>query len=114
MWKAISAIAVAAMMAGAISLLPGSDVSASAPTISAKNDRADLPQSCTQQGWPYYQTACLHDEARNAGRVLNVRVVSTDRIPQDDSNTRADLIPYWPVALAELQIATPLWARGTK
>lgn len=114
MWKTISAIATAAMIAGAISLLPGSDVIASAPAASAKTDRADLPQSCTQHSWPYYTTACLRDDSRNAGRVLKVRVVSTDRVAQANPNTHPDLAPHWPVALAELQIAVPGWARATK
>jgi hypothetical protein len=114
MWKTISAIAAAALIAGAISLLPGSDVEASAPAASVKTDRADLQPSCAQQGWPYYKTACLHDDSRNAGRVLKVRVVSTDRVPEANPNTRHDLTPHWPVALAELQIAVPVWARGTK
>ena len=51
----------------------------------AKADRADLQQSCDQQGWPYYETACLRDDSRNAGRVLKVRVVSTDRIAAGQS-----------------------------
>ncbi len=113
MWKTISAVAAAALIAGAISLLPGSDVNASVPAPSAKTDRADL-QDCAQQGWPYYKTACLRDESRNASRVLTMRVVSTDRVPQANSNTRSDLAPHWPMTLAELQIATPAWARGTK
>lgn len=114
MWKTISAIAAAAMIAGAVSLLPGSDVNASAPAVSPKTDRADLQQSCAQHGWPYYTTACLRDDSRNAGRVLKVRIVSADRIPQANPDTHPDLTPHWPVALAELQIAVPAWARATK
>jgi len=113
-WRTISAVAAAATIAGAASLFHGSDVNASATAPSAKTDRADLPQSCTQHGWPYYQTTCLRDDSRNAGRVLTVRVVSTDRIPEANPNTRPDLTPHWPVALAELQTAVPVWARGTK
>ena len=115
MWKTISAITAAALIAGVFSLFHGSDVNASAPaTLSAKADRADLQQSCAQHSWPYYQATGLRDDSRNAGRVLKVRVVSTDRIPQDNPNTNPDLAPHWPVMLTELQIATPAWARGTK
>jgi hypothetical protein len=111
MWKTISAVAAAASIAGAITLVQGSDVNASAPAASAKTDRADLQQNCDQQGWPYYQIACLRDDTRNAGRVLSVRMISTDRVPQANPNTRLDLAPHWPVMLAQLQIAAPAWAK---
>ena len=114
MWKTISALAAAAMITGALGLVHGSNVKAGPSAPSAKADRADLQENCTQQGWPYYQTPCLRDDSRNAGRVLTVRLVTTDRIAQRDPNTRADLAPHWPVTLAELQVATPVWARGTK
>lgn len=114
MWKTISAVAAAAMIAGAVTLLQGSNVEASAPAASAKTDRADLDLNCTQQGWPYYKAACLHDDNRNGGRVLRVRVVSTDRVPQANPHTQPGLAPHWPATLAELQIAVPAWARGTK
>jgi hypothetical protein len=115
MWKTISAISAAAMIAGAVSLFHGSDVNASAlGALTAKTDRADLQQSCSQHSWPYYQTSCLRDDTRNAGRVLKVRVVSTDRVPQANPNTDPDLAPHWPVMLSELLVAAPAWARGTK
>jgi hypothetical protein len=115
MWKTISAVAAAALIAGVFTVFQGSDVKASAPAaVSAKTDRADLQKSCAQHSWPYYQTSCLRDDSRNGGRVLKVRVVSTDRIPQANPNTNIDLAPHWPVMLTELQIATPVWARATK
>jgi hypothetical protein len=125
MWKTISAITAAALIAGTITLFQGTDVNASAlaalsakttsaMTVSAKTDRADLQQDCDQHSWPYYRTTCLRDDSRNAGRVLKVRIVSTDRIPEANPNTNIDLAPHWPVMLTELQIATPAWARGTK
>ena len=111
MWKTISAITAAALIAGGITLLQGSDVNASAPAASAKTDRADLQPNCEQQGWPHYQVTCLRDDGRNAGRVLSVRVVSTDRIAQANPNTKLDLAPHWPVMLPQLQIAAPAWAK---
>jgi hypothetical protein len=113
-WRTLSAIAAAAMIAAMVSIMPGSDVNASAPAASAKADRADLQQDCGQHSWPYYKTACPRDDNRNAGRVLKVRVVSTDRVTEANPNTRQDVTPNWPVTLAELQIATPAWVRGTK
>jgi hypothetical protein len=127
MLKAISAIFAVAAIAGAVTLFQGTDVKASAlaalsaktsamtsAVTPAKTDRADLQQDCAQHSWPYYQAACLRDDTRNAGRVLKVRVVSTDRVAQANPNTNPDLAPHWPVMLTELQIATPAWARGTK
>ena len=111
MWKTISALAAAALIAGAITLVQGSDVNASAPAASAKTDRADLQQSCEQQGWPHYQVSCLRDDNRNAGRVLTMRVISTDRIPLANPNTKPDLAPHWPVMISQLQIAAPAWAK---
>jgi hypothetical protein len=113
-WKTLSAVAAAAMIAALINLMPGSDVNASAPAASAKTDRADLQPDCAQRSWPYYKTACLRDDSRNAGRILKVRVVSTDRVAEANPNTREDLTPHWPVTLAQLQIATPVWAHATK
>jgi len=111
MWKTISALAAAALIAGAITLVQGSDVNASAPAASAKTDRADLQQTCEQQGWPHYQVSCLRDDNRNAGRVLTMRVISTDRIPLANPNTKPDLAPHWPVTISQLQIAAPAWAK---
>jgi hypothetical protein len=116
MWKAISAISAAALIAGSISLIPGfsPEAAATAPDLSAKTDRADMPQSCPEQGWPYYKASCLHDGSRNAGRMLKVRIVSTDRIPQANPHTDFDLAPQWPLMVAQLQVAVPGWALGGK
>ena len=82
MWKALSAMSAAALVAGFVSLLPGfnPEAAATAPALAAKTDRADLPQSCPDQGWPYYKASCLRDESRNAGRVPQIRIISTDRV----------------------------------
>ena len=115
MWKTMSAIFAVTMIAGALSLFHGSDVKASAlAALSAKSDHADLQPNCNQHSWPYYQTSCLRDDTRNAGRVLKVRVVSTDRVPQANPNTDPDLAPYWPGMIADLQYVNPGLNRGTK
>ena len=82
MLKAVSAIAVAAALAGAAMIFPAMtpEVAASAPVPAAKTDRADTPASCERQGWPYYEANCLRDESRNAGRVPQIRIISTDRV----------------------------------
>ena len=115
MLKMISAIFTGAVVVGTASFFYGSDVMASVPAaLSVKADRADLEQNCAQHSWPYYQTTCLRDDTRNAGRVLAVRLVSTDRVPQIDPRTKPDLTPYWPGMIAELQYVNPAWQRAAK
>jgi hypothetical protein len=82
MVKAVSAIAIAAALAGTALLLPAvmPEAAAVAPAPAAKTDRADMPASCNRQGWPYYTANCLRDDSRNAGRVPQVRIITTDRV----------------------------------
>jgi hypothetical protein len=83
--KTVSAIAAAALVAGAITILPGASdqVSASAPLNSGKGDRLDIraigPQ-CSQQVWPYYEARCLKDSRQPMGHAKAVRIVSPDRV----------------------------------
>jgi hypothetical protein len=109
MFKTFSAIAAAAVIAGAITfLLPGfGSVNASTPQ-SVKTDRADSVD-CERQGWPYYQHGCIHDESRNAGRAKQVRLITTDRIDIVLPNHTA--WPEWSATLADLQVGLPTWAR---
>jgi len=86
-YKAISAIAAAALVAGvAVVVVPGltEKVQASTPVAATKGDRLDIRTAvgpaCSQQAWPYYETRCLRDHTRNAGRARPVRLVSTDRL----------------------------------
>ena len=109
MFKTFSALAAAAVVAGAITfLLPGfGSVNASTPQ-EVKSDRADIVD-CERQGWPYYQQGCVRDESRNAGRPRTVRLVTTDRIDIALPNHTA--WPAWSASFAELQVALPAWAR---
>ncbi len=85
MIKAISAIAVAAFVAAALSILPGfaPQVEASVPQALAKGDRLDIRAvgtDCSQQAWPNFEASCL----RVAGsRILirQARLVTADRTP---------------------------------
>jgi hypothetical protein len=84
MFKTISAIAVAAVIAAAIAVLPGfaPQADASTPT-GVKGDRLDIrvaASACVQKAWPYQDAACLKDASKNAGRAQTVRLVSTDRM----------------------------------
>src|SRR3569623_1191200 len=74
MIKALSAIAVAACVAAALTLLPGfaPTVEASVPQPLAKGDRLDIKligKDCSQQAWPNFDASCL----RRAGTKADVR-----------------------------------------
>jgi hypothetical protein len=113
MFRMMSAIATAGFLAAAITvLLPGfsPEVEASAPAPVAKSDRlATLSgdTGCITQGWPYYETSCLRDRSRKAGRATPVRLVTTDRVAMADPFTDANLLPDWPQHLAALQVSLP-------
>ncbi|OPH82936.1 hypothetical protein [Nitrobacter vulgaris] len=74
MIKALSAVAVAAFIAAALTVLPGfaPQVSASTPVPLAKADRLDIHPvgtTCSQRAWPNFETSCL----RAAGSKTVVR-----------------------------------------
>ena len=85
MIKALSAVAVAAFVAAALTVLPGfaPQVEASVPVPLAKGDRLDIKQvgrDCSQQAWPNFEAACL----RTVGAkkvVREARLVTADRTP---------------------------------
>ncbi|KRP92708.1 MULTISPECIES: hypothetical protein [Bradyrhizobium] len=85
MIKTISAIALSACVAAALTLLPGfaPKVEASVPQPLAKSDRLDIRsigRDCSQQAWPNFEASCL----RSAGTKANVRearLVTANRTP---------------------------------
>ena len=85
MIKAFSAVAVAAFIAAALTVLPGftPQVAASVPQALTKADRLDIRPvgtDCSQQAWPNFEASCL----RRAGTKADVRVarlVTADRTP---------------------------------
>ncbi|MBM3529338.1 MAG: hypothetical protein FJX62_14705 [Alphaproteobacteria bacterium] len=84
-FRPIPAIALAALIAGAITILPGASepVVASSPLDSGKTERIDLRPlhpKCTQQAWPYIEADCLRDHRVGVGQAKPVRIVTTDRI----------------------------------
>ena len=79
MIKALSAVAIAAFVAAALTVLPGfaPEVAASVPAPLAKSDRLDvrsIGRDCSQQAWPNFEASCLRQ--RGAINVLPARVVS--------------------------------------
>jgi hypothetical protein len=85
MIKALSAIAVAGLVAAALTILPGfaPQVEASTPQPLAKADRLDVHpvgRNCSQQAWPNFEASCL----RAAGTktvIRQARLVTADRTP---------------------------------
>jgi hypothetical protein len=82
MTKALSAIAIAAFIAAALTVLPGFAPQVEASVYSSivlkKADRLDyrpIGKDCSQQAWPNFEASCL----RNAGTKTapeKVRMVS--------------------------------------
>lgn len=85
MLKALSAISLAALVAAALTVLPGftPQVEASVPQALAKADRLDIHSvgaGCSQKNWPNFDASCL----RAAGTktvIQQARVVTADRAP---------------------------------
>jgi hypothetical protein len=109
MWKTLSALAAAALFAAAIALFLSSTPEVAASTAQFKSDRADAAP-CPQQSWPYYDTSCIRDLSRNAGRTQPVRIVTTDRIPLRLTQVPRPVFNEPPTWLASL----PIWDRATQ
>lgn len=85
MIKALSAIAIAAAVAAALTVLPGfaPKVEASVPQALAKADRLDMRpvgRDCSQQAWPNFEASCLRRTGTKAV-VREARLVTADRTP---------------------------------
>ena len=85
MIKAFSAIAAAAFIAAALTVLPGfaPQVEASEPQALAKADRLDIRtvgKDCSQQAWPNFEASCLRS-AGSKSLVKEARLVTADRTP---------------------------------
>jgi hypothetical protein len=86
MIKILVAVSGAALLSGAIVLLAG--MTPIDPAVSAqaygKADRLDIRSygpGCTERGWPYYEATCLR--GADNGEVKRVRVITTDRLPNE-------------------------------
>ena len=83
MIKALSAVAVAGLVAAALTILPGfaPEVEASVPRVLAKGDRLDvrpIGRDCSQQAWPNFEASCLRSVGTKA-TVGQARMVTTER-----------------------------------
>jgi hypothetical protein len=85
MIKTLSAVAIAAFVAAALTVLPGfaPQVEASVPQALAKADRLDirpLGTDCSQQAWPNFEASCLR-AAGSKAVIRQARLVTADRTP---------------------------------
>jgi hypothetical protein len=85
MIKAVSAIAVAAFVAAALSILPGfaPQVEANVPQALAKGDRLDIRpvgRNCSEQAWPNFEASCLRASGSRI-MIRQARLVTADRTP---------------------------------
>jgi hypothetical protein len=85
MIKALSAIAIAACIAAALTVLPGfaPQVEASVPQALAKADRLDINTvgpSCSQKAWPNFEASCLRVAGKKTA-IKEARLVTADRTP---------------------------------
>jgi hypothetical protein len=85
MIKALSAVAIAAFVAAALTVLPGfaPQVEASVPQALAKADRLDIHpvgRDCSQQAWPNFEAGCLR-VAGSKTMIREARLVTADRTP---------------------------------
>ena len=85
MIKALSAVAIAAFVAAALTVLPGfaPQVEASVARPLAKADRLDIHptgRDCSQQAWPHFEASCLRSAGSKVA-VRQARLVTADRTP---------------------------------
>ena len=85
MIKALSAVAIAAFIAAALTVLPGfaPQVEASEPQALAKADRLDIRpmgKDCSQQAWPNFEASCLRATGSKM-MIRQARLVTADRTP---------------------------------
>ena len=89
MIKALSAITLAALIAAALTILPGfaPSVEASVPQALAKSDRLDIRpvgKDCSQQAWPNFEASCLRvagSKSTAPSMIREARLVTADRTP---------------------------------
>jgi hypothetical protein len=84
-YGSITAIALAALIAGGTMVLPNfsHEVVASAPLHTGKGDRLDyrpLGVQCSEQAWPNFEAKCVRDTRAAMGKAKEARIVTADRI----------------------------------
>ena len=86
MIKTLSAVAIAALVAAALTVLPGfaPQVEASVPHALAKGDRLDIRTvgtGCSEKAWPNFEASCLRVAGTKNSTIREARLVTADRTP---------------------------------
>jgi hypothetical protein len=85
MVKLGAAVLVASFAAGLAVTAPGATPQVEAHTYSIKGERLEPVRSygtsCSERGWPYFETSCLRDANAPTHAARAVRMVGTDRVP---------------------------------
>jgi hypothetical protein len=84
-YRSISAVVLAALIAGAATILPtfSDRVAASAPIHTGKGDRLDirpLGTKCSKNAWPYFEAGCLRDHRTALAEAKAVRIIALDQL----------------------------------
>jgi hypothetical protein len=84
MIKLGAAVLVASFVAGLAVTAPGVSPQVEAHTYAIKGERMEIRNfgtACSERGWPYFETKCLHDANSPTLEARTVRMVGTDRAP---------------------------------
>jgi hypothetical protein len=86
MIKTLYAVAIAALVAASLTVLPGfaPQVEASVPQALAKADRLDIHSvgaGCSQKAWPNFEASCLRVAGTKNSSIREARLVTADRTP---------------------------------
>ena len=84
MIKLGAAVLVASFVAGLAVTAPGLSPKVEAHTYAIKGERMEIRNigtACSERGWPYFETKCLHDANSPGHEARNIRVIGTDRAP---------------------------------
>jgi len=84
MIKLGAAILVASFVAGLAVTAPGVTPQVEAHTYAIKGERMEIRNfgtDCSERGWPYFETKCLHDTNSPNLEPRAVRMIGTDRGP---------------------------------
>ncbi len=84
MIKTLSAIAIAAFIGAALTILPGfaPQVEASVPVAVAKGNRLDIRpigRACSEQAWPNFEASCLRMAGTKTALMTEARLVTASR-----------------------------------
>jgi hypothetical protein len=84
MIKLGAVVLVGSFVVGPAVMAPDVSPQVEAHTYAIKGERMEIRNfgtACSERGWPYFETRCLHDTNSPTHEARNVRMVGTDRAP---------------------------------